>query len=104
MVIVAVGIDEASLLPPKEGVMQVLPNPANMQLTINSTKPLSGTFVLYDVLGKEVARQALNTPSFGGGKEEATVATKHLPSGIYVYQIINPQNQILQVGKVGIVH
>ncbi|MBP7533395.1 MAG: PKD domain-containing protein [Chitinophagales bacterium] len=96
VVVVAVGIEEASPLPPpKEGVMQLLPNPANTQLTISSVKPLSGTFVLYDVFGKEVARQLVNSTS---------VKTENLPSGIYLYQIINPQNQILQLGKVSIVH
>ncbi|MBK9460895.1 MAG: T9SS type A sorting domain-containing protein [Sphingobacteriales bacterium] len=75
--------------------MQLLPNPANTQLTISSVKPLSGTFVLYDVFGKEVARQLVNSTS---------VKTENLPSGIYLYQIINPQNQILQLGKVSIVH
>jgi PKD repeat protein len=90
------------------GLCTVLPNPANEQISIY---PPSGgwgvqthTFVLYDVLGKAVARQALNTPSFGGGKGEATIATKHLPSGIYLYQIINPQNQTLQHGKLSILH
>ena len=106
----AVGISHN---PPLEGgarggLCTVLPNPANEQISIY---PPSGgwgvqthTFVLYDVLGKAVARQALNTPSFGGGKGEATIATKHLPSGIYLYQIINPQNQTLQHGKLSILH
>ena len=90
------------------GLCTVLPNPANEQISIS---PPSGgwgvqthTFVLYDVLGKAVARQALNTPSFGGGKGEATITTKHLPSGIYLYQIIDPQNQTLQYGKLSILH
>jgi hypothetical protein len=75
----------------------VLPNPANEQISINSLKPLSGTFVLYDVLGKEVARQVLSA-------NNTSVKTEHLPSGIYLYQIINPQNQTLQYGKVSILH
>jgi hypothetical protein len=53
--------------------------------------------VLYDVLGKEVARQALSVNG-------TSVKTKHLPSGIYLYQIINPQNQTLQHGKLSILH
>ncbi len=86
------------------GLCTVLPNPANEQLFISSNVQTNATFVLYDVLGKEVARQALNTPSFGGGKGEATITTKHLPSGIYLYQIIDPQNQTLQYGKLSILH
>jgi hypothetical protein len=95
----AVGINQ--VLPLEGGVRgglcTVLPNPANEQISINSLKPLSGTFVLYDVLGKEVARQVLSANNTG-------VKTEHLPSGIYLYQIINPQNQTLQYGKVSILH
>jgi PKD repeat protein len=102
VVVVATGIEASPLTPPKEGEIQegeirVLPNPANEQISINSVKPLSGTFVLYDVLGKEVARQVL----LANG---TSVKTQHLPSGIYLYQIINPQNQTLQHGKLSILH
>ena len=101
----AVGIPP--VLPLEGGVrggLLVYPNPAQDYLTIsNLSTQQNTTFVLYDVLGKAVVRQALNTPSFGGGKGEATISTKHLPSGIYLYQIINPQNQTLQYGKVSIV-
>ena len=57
----------------------------------------NATFVLYDVLGKEVARQVL----LANG---TSVKTEYLPSGIYLYQIINPQNQTLQHGKLSILH
>ena len=99
----AVGISHN---PPLEGgarggLCTVLPNPANEQISIS---PPSGgwgvqthTFVLYDVLGKEVARQALSVNG-------TSIKTEHLPSGIYLYQIINPQNQTLQYGKVSILH
>ena len=101
----AVGIPP--VLPLEGGVrggLLVYPNPAQDYLTIsNLSTQQNTTFVLYDVLGKAVVRQALNTLSFGGGKGEATISTKHLPSGIYLYQIINPQNQTLQYGKVSIV-
>ena len=97
----AVGIEASPLPPPKEEEIRVLPNPANEQISIS---PPSGgwgvqthTFVLYDVLGKEVARQVL----LANG---TSVKTQHLPSGIYLYQIINPQNQTLQHGKLSILH
>ena len=83
---------------------QVYPNPAQDYLTIsNLSTQQNATFVLYDVLGREQLRQNLSYPSFGGGKGEATIATKHLPSGMYIYQIINPKKQTLQYGKVSIV-
>jgi hypothetical protein len=81
----------------------VLPNPANEQISISppsggwGVQTFTGTFVLYDVLGKEVARQALSVNG-------TSVKTEHLPSGIYLYQIINPQNQTLQHGKLSILH
>ena len=97
----AVGIEASPLPPPKEEEIRVLPNPANEQISIS---PPSGgwgvqthTFVLYDVLGKEVASQVL----LANG---TSVKTQHLPSGIYLYQIINPQNQTLQHGKLSILH
>ena len=97
------------LPPPKEGVKEgglwVYPNPAQDYLTIsNLMLEQNATFVLYDVVGKTVLQQTLNSPSFGGGKGEATISTKHLPSGMYLYHIFNPQKQTLQYGKVSIVH
>ena len=103
----AVGINQVLPLEGggRGGLYTVLPNPAQDYLVINSqTSTTNATFVLYDVLGREQLRQNLSSPSFGGGKGEATIATKHLPSGIYLYQIINPQNQTLQYGKVSILH
>jgi hypothetical protein len=79
----------------------VLPNPANEQISIS---PPSGgwgvqthTFVLYDVLGKAVLQKALSPTT-------TQIPTEYLPSGIYLYQIINPQNQTLQHGKLSILH
>ena len=83
------------------GLCTVLPNPANEQISIS---PPSGgwgvqthTFVLYDVLGKAVLQKALSPTT-------TQIPTEHLPSGIYLYQIIDPQNQTLQHGKLSILH
>ena len=83
------------------GLCTVLPNPANEQISIS---PPSGgwgvqthTFVLYDVLGKAVLQKALSPTT-------TQIPTEHLPSGIYLYQIIDPQNQTLQYGKISIMH
>jgi hypothetical protein len=82
------------------GLCTVLPNPANEQISIS---PPSGgwgvqthTFVLYDVLAREVLRQHLSSNN--------TIVTEHLPAGVYLYQIINPQKQTLQHGKISIMH
>ena len=99
----AVGISHN---PPLEGgarggLCTVLPNPANEQISIS---PPSGgwgvqthTFVLYDVLGKAVLQKALSPTT-------TQIPTEYLPSGIYLYQIIDPQNQTLQHGKLSILH
>ena len=95
----AVGINQ--VLPLEGGVRgglyTVMPNPAQDYLVISSqTSATNATFVLYDVLGREVLRQHLSSNN--------TITTEHLPSGIYLYQIINPQNQTLQHGKISIMH
>ena len=72
----------------------VYPNPATTQLHITSTIP--ATFVLSNLLW-QVVEQA----SLGGGTVQVSVLG--LPAGTYFYQIINPQNQTLQYGKVSIV-
>ena len=92
VVVVATGI------PPVEKKMWTIsPNPADTQLTINSVKPLSVTFVLYDVLGRDLAKQTLSSTT-------TQLSTAHLPAGVYLYQIINPQKQTLQYGKLSILH
>jgi PKD repeat protein len=79
------------------GLWAVLPNPAQDYLVISSqTSATNATFVLYDVLGREVLRQHLSSNN--------TILTEHLPAGVYLYQIINPQNQTLQHGKLSILH
>jgi PKD repeat protein len=80
--------------PTIEGIV-VSPNPATNQLFINSQEPLQANLVLYNALGQKVGTTALS-----GNSTQINVA--NLPSGIYLYQIINPQNQTLQYGKVSI--
>lgn len=80
---------------PKEGELQVYPNPATNQLHITSTIP--ATFVLYNLLG-QVVRQA------GLGSGTVQVSVLGLPAGTYFYQIINPQKQILQHDKLIVLH
>ena len=82
--------------PTIEGIW-LSPNPATNQLFINSQEPLQANLVLYNALGQKVGTTALS-----GNSTQINVA--NLPSGIYLYQIINPQNQTLQYGKVSILH
>ena len=75
----------------------VSPNPAAEQVFIAKPTAIEATFVLYDVLG-----QRLHTLALSGNSTTVTVA--HLPAGVYLYQIISPQNQILKDGKISVLH
>ena len=79
----------------------VTPNPSSEQ--INISPPSGGwgvnsaTFVLYNLLG-QVVRQV------GLGSGTVQVSVLGLPAGTYLYQIINPQKQILQHDKLIVLH
>ncbi|MBL7787936.1 MAG: T9SS type A sorting domain-containing protein [Chitinophagales bacterium] len=78
------------------GGFSVYPNPAQDHLVVqNHNQEQSATFILYDVLGRQVLSFTPNNQS--------VVPINHLPSGVYLYQFINPQNQILAYGKVSVV-
>ncbi|MBL7785333.1 MAG: PKD domain-containing protein [Chitinophagales bacterium] len=87
----AVGIPSMGM-----GGFMVYPNPAQDYLVVeNHSQEQSATFVLYDVLG----RQVLSVISHN----QSVVSVEHLPSGVYLYQFLNPQNQMLTYGKVSVV-
>ncbi|MBL7784817.1 MAG: PKD domain-containing protein [Chitinophagales bacterium] len=87
----AVGLPQIGM-----GGFMVYPNPAQDHLVVeNNSLEKSATFVLYDVLGKQVLSVISHNQS--------VVPIEHLPSGVYVYQFINPQNQIVAYGKVSVV-
>jgi hypothetical protein len=93
---VYVGVGETPILPLGDSVFRVYPNPAQDHLVIeNNSLEKSATFVLYDVLG----RQVLSVVSH----HQSVVPVEHLPSGVYLYQFLNPQNQIVAYGKVSVV-
>ncbi|HNI45547.1 MAG TPA: T9SS type A sorting domain-containing protein, partial [Chitinophagales bacterium] len=70
-------------------------NPAQDHLVVeNNSQEQSATFVLYDVLG----RQVLSVSSHN----QSIVSVEHLPSGVYLYQFLNPQKNVLQQGKVSV--
>jgi hypothetical protein len=61
----------------------------------NNSQEQSATFVLYDVMGRRVLSVVSHNQS--------VLPIEHLPSGVYLYQFLNPQNQIVAYGKVSIV-
>ncbi|MBL7784338.1 MAG: T9SS type A sorting domain-containing protein, partial [Chitinophagales bacterium] len=92
---VYVGVGEEPILPLGDR-FRVSPNPAQDYFTIeNNSLGQNITFVLYDVMGRRVL-------SFIP-ENQSVVPIEHLSSGVYLYQILNPQNQILQHGKISIV-
>ena len=95
-----VGIEEASPLPPpKEGGLVVFPNPANNFVQVllpNTTK--NATLQITDLQGRVVKTI---TPSFGGGKGEAS--THDLPNGMYLVSYTVAGKQAI-TAKLIIVH
>jgi len=67
------------------------PNPATTSVTISFDKALEGKLVIYNVLGAEVATQAVS-----GNTSEANIS--HLAAGTYFYRIIDG-NTIRTSGK-----
>ncbi|MBL7787412.1 MAG: T9SS type A sorting domain-containing protein, partial [Chitinophagales bacterium] len=92
-----VGVFPVGLPQMEMGGFSVYPNPAQDHLVVqNHNQEQSATFILYDVLG----RQVLSVISHN----QSIVSVEHLPSGVYLYQFLNPQNQMLTYGKVSVVH
>ena len=93
---VYVGVGETPILPLGDDVFRVYPNPAQDYIVVeNHSQEQNATFVLYDVVG----RQVLSVISHN----QSVVSVEHLPSGVYLYQFLNSQNQIVAYGKVSIV-
>jgi hypothetical protein len=84
------------ILPPPQTFFSIYPNPAQDHLVVeNNSLEKSATFVLYDVVGRRVLSVISHNQSI--------VSVEHLPSGVYLYQFLNPQNQIVAYGKVSVV-
>ena len=87
----AVGLPQIGM-----GEFAVYPNPAQDHLVVeNNNQEQSATFVLYDVMGRRVLSVISHNQS--------VVPIEHLPSGVYLYQFLNPQNQILTYGRISVV-
>lgn len=77
--------------------IQIYPNPATNQLTA-SGHPTTGKhyLTLHDVTGRTVLQQPLQTG-------DTNLSIVHLPTGLYVYEIRNEQNELLGADKLTII-
>lgn len=82
----SVGIS-AETFPTHYELCQNYPNPFNPSTSIRFSLKESGhtTLIIYDLLGKEVAR--LVDRELPAGYHEVTFSNQHLPSGIYFYKL-----------------
>jgi hypothetical protein len=72
--------------------MLVYPNPGNENMTVRTAAQiLSGTFVLYDILGRCVLEKDIT-------KDFETIETQNLPCGTYVYSYFY-KGRIAEQGK-----
>jgi hypothetical protein len=80
-----------NLLPYEKDSLSVYPNPndGNMSVDYNLNESEAGTFILYDLLGKELINFQLYS-----GKNIFTITDKNLEKGIYTYRAFAGNKQI----------
>ena len=82
--------------------LEVYPNPANYNTTINytlSSNYSSGKIIIRNMIGKEVKSISIN----GGSSAKQVVSTSDLPNGIYFYSIVG-DGQTLSTKKLIVKH
>jgi hypothetical protein len=84
---------------PKNASITIVPNPASDEATLNYqlAENSSGQLILYDAVGKEVARHAL-----GPDMQRFHFSTASLARGAYHYRVLEGES-VLGVGKLTIV-
>jgi len=68
----------------------VYPNPGQYEIMIKSISP-NLIFELFDMQGVKMLSKKIAT--------EDRIDTKDLPQGMYIYQVLNPQAEIIETGK-----
>lgn len=72
--------------------LNVFPNPASNIVNFTTLSLEAAKVLVYDVTGKLVS-----TTTFDIGKSHMNAS--HLPSGLYIYQVVNKENVTLKTGK-----
>jgi Secretion system C-terminal sorting domain len=90
------GIEEET----DEYKISLYPNPASDQLLLeyNLSDVQEANFIIYDVTGKLLYKRILK-----GGNNTEIITDLELASGVYLYQIITSDNQILKQEKLTII-
>ena len=72
--------------------VSVYPNPVTDKLTIETDMVDDATFIVYNIIGEQV----INAPITSGRN---AVVTDGLANGMYVFQLVNDQGEVVQAGK-----
>ena len=75
----------------------VYPNPVNEILTINGNVGEGSVVQLFDITGKEVITESLQSNT-------GFIEVSRLQNGIYIYQISSISGELLRTGKVMVTH
>ena len=80
-------VHDLKVLPPRYGIDQNYPNPFNPTSTIKYTLPKEShiTFIIYDILGREIATLVNETQE--AGYKSVQFNASNLASGIYFYRL-----------------
>lgn len=84
-----VGLEES---PEKQPLVSVFPNPAKNSITFCTTAKRDGNIQIRDISGKLLSSTMLTD-------DKTSVNTSLFPAGIYIYEISDSENNLLQRGR-----
>ena len=84
------GID--NLLADKQTI-DIYPNPSNGQFTFDFSTPVNGTIEIYDIAGRRICQQTLQS-----NKTEINLGER--PAGMYFYRVLTSTGSLIGEGKV----
>lgn len=77
--------------------LQISPNPAATQITVSGYPSTTDTYLLlHDIAGRTVLQQKLSIGS-------SNISIAHLPIGLYLCEVRDQQNQVIETNKLTIV-
>lgn len=88
----AYGVQYAGLTDAKNSELKVAPNPFSSQLMFSFVGNEQTAIILYDFLGQKVMQQEFTNST--------TINTAQIPDGVYFYELMNKNKEMLKTGKV----